>query len=303
MSKINKKVKLHQKTNWKSLSNEDLEKEYNPSSIIGGNYQPYIEQYIALSESAKNQLDITECQYGPKSSNTLNLFMPKSASQEKPRPLMVFIHGGYWQELSKNESQFSALDFIKNDIAFAAIDYTLCPEATIQEIIDECRLAITWLQVNSNQFNYNPNKIFISGSSAGAHLTAMCALNNNNKINANLEKIAGIILVSGIYDLEPIVKTTINKVVGMDNKSASKASPLFKDLKEMPDTIIAWGEIEPLEFKKQSINFAEALRASGTKVETLEICNRNHFDIILDLGNHNEVLGKKVINMIKGENS
>ena len=175
MSKIKKRLKLRQSTNWESLSKADLEKEYNPSSIIGGNYQPYIEQYIALSESAKNQLDITECQYGPKSSNTLNLFMPKSASQEKPRPLMVFIHGGYWQELSKNESQFSALDFIKNDIAFAAIDYTLCPEATIQEIIDECRLAITWLQVNSNQFNYNPNKIFISGSSAGAHLTAMCA--------------------------------------------------------------------------------------------------------------------------------
>ena len=190
MSKINKKVKLHQKTNWKSLSNEDLEKEYNPSSLIGGNYQPYIEQYIAQSEIAKNQLDLTDCQYGPKSSNTINLFIPKSASQEKPCPLVIFIHGGYWQELSKNESQFSAIDFIKNDIAFASVDYTLCPEATIQEIINECRLAITWLQLNSNQFNYNPNKIFISGSSAGAHLTAMCALNNNDIINANLEKIS-----------------------------------------------------------------------------------------------------------------
>ena len=88
MSKINKKVKLHQKTNWKSLSNEDLEKEYNPSSLIGGNYQPYIEQYIAQSEIAKNQLDLTDCQYGPKSSNTINLFIPKSASREKPCPLI-----------------------------------------------------------------------------------------------------------------------------------------------------------------------------------------------------------------------
>ena len=303
MSKINKKVKLHQKTNWKSLSNEDLEKEYNPSSLIGGNYQPYIEQYIAQSEIAKNQLDLTDCQYGPKSSNTINLFIPKSASREKPCPLMIFIHGGYWQELSKNESQFSAIDFIKNDIAFAAVDYTLCPEATIQEIINECRLAITWLQLNSNQFNYNPNKIFISGSSAGAHLTAMCALNNNDKINANLEKIAGVILVSGVYDLEPIVKTTINKAIGMDNNSAIEASPLFKDLKNMPDTIIAWGEIETSEFKEQSINFAKALSTNGTKVETLEIRNRNHFDIILDLGNYNEDLGRKVINMIKGKNS
>ena len=153
MSKIKKRLKLRQSTNWESLSNEDLEKEYNPSSIIGGNYQPYIEQYIARSESAKNQLDITECQYGPKSTNTLNLFIPKNASQEKPCPLMVFIHGGYWQELSKNESQFSAIEFVKEDIAFAAIDYTLCPKATIQEIIDECKLAINWLINNHNDFN------------------------------------------------------------------------------------------------------------------------------------------------------
>ena len=301
MSKIKKRLKLRQSTNWESLSNEDLEKEYNPSSIIGGNYQPYIEQYIARSESAKNQLDITECQYGPKSTNTLNLFMPKNASQDKPCTLMVFIHGGYWQELSKNESQFSAIEFVKEDIAFAAIDYTLCPKATIQEIIDECKLAINWLINNHNDFNYNPKKIYISGSSAGAHLTAMCAINNKKMINS--EKIAGIVLVSGIYDLEPIVSTTINKLIGLGTDSAFDASPLFKDLKNLPDTIITWGEIEPLEFKKQSINFAEALRASDTKVEALEICNRNHFDIILDLGNYNEVLGKKVINMIKGENS
>ena len=89
----------------------------------------------------------------------------------------------------------------------------------------------------------------------------------------------------------------------MDNNSAIEASPLFKDLKNMPDTIIAWGEIETSEFKEQSINFAKALSTNGTKVETLEIRNRNHFDIILDLGNYNEDLGRKVINMIKGKNS
>ena len=177
-------------------------------------------------------------------SNTLNLFLPKSASQEELCPLMVFIHGGYWQELSKNESQFSAVDFIQNDIAFAAIDYTLCPHADINQIISECRQAINWLQNNYKQFNYDPKKIYISGSSAGAHLTAMCALNINNDKDAISEKIAGIVLVSGIYDLEPIVSTTINDLVGMDKNSAIEASPLFKDLSNIPNTIVAWGENE-----------------------------------------------------------
>lgn len=295
MSNIKKRLKLRQSTNWKTLSNEDLEKEYNPSSIIGGNYQPYIEQYITRSEIAQNQLISTECRYGPKSSNKLNLFIPKGASQEKPCPLMVFIHGGYWQELSKNESQFAAIDFVEKNIAFAAIDYTLCPHATLTEIIDECELAIKWLINNDNNFIYNSKKIYISGSSAGAHLAAMCAI--------NISKISGIVLVSGIYDLEPIVNTTINDLIGLNESSAFDVSPLFKDLRNVPNTIIAWGEIEPLEFKEQSINFAKALRAYDTKVETLEICNRNHFDVIFDLGDYNEKLGKKVINMIKGKNS
>ena len=159
-------MKLHKRTDWKSLSRKDLEREYNPSSIIGGDYRPYIRQYITRSQLSKNELNLIECEYGPKSTNTIDLFIPKSASPNTPCPLMVFIHGGYWQELSKHESQFSAVDFVKNDIAFATIDYTLCPEASIEEIINECQAAINWLQGSFQNYNYDPKKIYISGSSA-----------------------------------------------------------------------------------------------------------------------------------------
>jgi len=292
---------LHKSTDWKSLTSKDLEREYNPSSVIGGDYRPYVQQYITQSQLSKKNSKLIECKYGPKPTNTLDLFIPKSASQTTPCPLMVFIHGGYWQELSKNESQFSALDFVNNDIAFAAIDYTLCPEVSIGEIINECRAAINWLQRHFKKYNYDPKNIYISGSSAGAHLAAMCSLKNWNNKDQSLAKLAGVILVSGIYDLEPLISTTINNSLGMDKNSAVEASPLFKELKDFPSAIITWGQNETTEFKEQSIIFSKALIDSGAKVQTLEIHNRNHFDIILGLGDDDEDLGKKVIKMIKDE--
>ena len=292
-------MKLHKRTDWKSLSRKDLEREYNPSSIIGGDYRPYIRQYITRSQLSKNELNLIECEYGPKSTNTIDLFIPKSASPNTPCPLMVFIHGGYWQELSKHESQFSAVDFVKNDIAFATIDYTLCPEASIEEIINECQAAINWLQGSFQNYNYDPKKIYISGSSAGAHLAAMCSLKSCNDNDHSISNLAGIVLISGIYDLEPLISTTINNSIGMDKASAMLASPLFKDLNGFPNTIITWGEYETTEFKEQSMIFSEALIKNGINVQTLEIRNRNHFDIILDLGKDDKDLGKKVIKMIK----
>jgi arylformamidase len=294
---------LRKSTDWKTLSLEDLEREYNPSSMIGGDYLPYIKQYINKSQLSKKRLNLIECEYGPKPTNTIDLFIPKSASQKAPCPIMVFIHGGYWQELSKNESQFSAMDFVKNDIAFAAVDYTLCPKASISDIINECKAAINWLQSSFHKYNYDPKNIYISGSSAGAHLAAMCCLENSKEKDQSLVKLAGVVLVSGIYDLEPLIPTTINNSIGMDKNSAMAASPLFKNLSDFPNTIITWGENETIEFKEQSIIFSEALTNNGINVQTIEIRNRNHFDIILDLGKDDEDLGKKVIKMIKDGSS
>ena len=104
-------MKFDKRTNWKSLNSEELEREYNPSSVIGGDYLPYVQEYIKQSQFSKKNLNSINCQYGPKPGNTLDLFIPKSASPKAPCPLMIFIHGGYWQELTKNESEFSALDF------------------------------------------------------------------------------------------------------------------------------------------------------------------------------------------------
>ena len=131
----------------------------------------------------------------------------------------------------------------------------------------------------------------------------MCCTKNHNQDKFNISDIAGLVLVSGIYDLEPLVTTSINKAIGMDRKAAVGASPLFENLSGFPNTIISWGEYETNEFKEQSIIFSEALIKNDIDIRTLEILDRNHFDIILDLGKPDEELGRNVIKMIRDESS
>ena len=86
--------------NWQNLNAEQLEEEYSPSSVIGGNYLPFIQEYIERSDDVASSNSIIECFYGPIQSNSIDLILPENITEDKPVPLLVFIHGGYWQELS-----------------------------------------------------------------------------------------------------------------------------------------------------------------------------------------------------------
>ena len=90
--------------------------------------------------------------------------------------MIVFIHGGYWQELSKRESFSPAASFVSRGIAYAAVDYTLAPTATIDEIVAECRAASAALHAAASDLDVDPERIVLAGSSAGAHLAAMVCL-------------------------------------------------------------------------------------------------------------------------------
>ena len=284
--------------NWQNLNAEQLEEEYSPSSVIGGNYLPFIQEYIERSDDVASSNSIIECFYGPIQSNSIDLILPENITEDKPVPLLVFIHGGYWQELSKKESLFAAKDILSEGMAFAAIDYTLCPEVTIGEIVNECIGALRYLKSIGPKYNFDPNKIVLAGSSAGAHLASMCVLESiKAKDNSSL-RIASTILVSGVYELEPLIQTSINDAIKMDRSVAISMSPMLKDLEDFPDTLIVWGENETAEFKGQSSKFSKKLVEYGISVKAFEVPSRNHFDVILDLTKRDTVLGEEFYKLI-----
>lgn len=106
------------------------------------------------------------------------------------------------------------------------------------------------------------------------------------------------VLVSGIYELEPLVGTTINTALQMDAVTAQSQSPSLLPLTGFPQTLVCWGAIETDEFKRQSRDFNKALIHSDCKSEVMEAAERNHFDVILDLTDISTRLGRETLALL-----
>ena len=292
---------------WRTWDSATREREYSPSSCIGGNYQPHIAAYAERSAAARAQfagsaarLDLA---YGASASQRLDFFGPVASASvgvavEALRlpPLLVFIHGGYWQELSKEESSFAATDALAQGFAFAALDYTLAPAATVAAMVAECRQALVWLHAQAGALGFDPARIVVAGSSAGAHLAAMCALPGTQAAHV----VRGAVLVSGIYEVEPLVGTSINDALGLDAAAARAVSPaLAAGLRGFPPSVVCWGEVETAEFKRQGRDFASRLRQAGSRCEVFEAPARNHFDVILDLADPATRLGAAAVALMR----
>jgi arylformamidase len=281
--------------NWQSFDPETLEREYSPSSMIGGNYQPFIDEYITESRRALASLPHRrDLRYGQSPSALMDYF-PGSTNDAE---LLIFIHGGYWQELSKTESAFLAPAWVGSGRAHCVLDYDLAPSVTLEVIVQQCIAGVHWLIAHAEDLGFNPQKIVIAGSSAGAHLAAMIGL-------AMPTEIEGLVLLSGIYDLEPLVPTYVNQALGLSAARARALSPMHLltqtvDLalvpnKKFPNSLIAWGEHETLEFKRQSREFAALLEGRGQITTSFEVAGRNHFDMATHLGHASSELFAKAL--------
>ena len=283
---------------WRTLTVADREREYSPSSCLpDGDYGPFIERYRQASRDAWAELLGTPdartatVRYGAAAEHTIDLAVPTTTAVAPP--LLVFIHGGYWQELSKVDSRFAAADSVAQGWAFAAVDYTLAPAADLATIVGECRRAVSALHAEAPTHGFDPSRVYVAGSSAGAHLAAMVAVEAGQAVTA------GAVLVSGIFDLEPLVGTTINDALGLDAATAVANSPIHVEPVGFPPTVVAYGEHETDEFKAQSHDFAGWLDRAGAAVTLFEVPDRNHFDVILDLARPATRLGGAVATLIE----
>jgi len=284
------------------LSLEEREREYSPSSCIGGDYMPFLEAYADRSAAAlQGRAVLRDLPYGDRPTQRLDLFVPPRRAGAALPPLLVFIHGGYWQELSKDDSLFGAPGAVDEGFAYAAIDYTLAPKATIGAIAIECRNALRWLHTRGAELGFDPTRIMVAGSSAGAHLAAMCCVRSwteDHDLPAGLP--AASVLVSGVYELEPLIGTSIDGALSLTPRDVANWSPMRLPQAAFPQTVICWGEIETDEFERQSRAFADSIAAAGApRPELFEVPARNHFDVILDLCRRGTLLGDATLRLLE----
>jgi arylformamidase len=287
----------HDPINWRNWTLAERERQYSPSSCVAA-IEPFIDAYIARSREAEKQFRCRKnLPWGERPDEIFDYFPAASAHA----PLLVYFHGGYWQEHSKDESLFAAPDCVANGIAFAAIDYTLAPRATVGTIVEQCRRAIASLHRQAATLGFDARRIYVAGNSAGAHLAAMLLVAGwQAGYGLADDAVAGAVLLSGIYDLEPLMGTYIDAALHLTAADVAELSPVRLKMGRPVKTIVAWGDNETDEFKRQSRAFVPALAGSGFPVSTFELAGTNHFDIVFAMVNRASVLGEAVIELING---
>ena len=281
-------------TIYQNYTQQELDHQYNAQATVG-DITPFIETYIQDSAAARAGLAYQDgLAYGPGPEETLDLF-----PAGKKAPLLVFIHGGYWRMLSKNESSFMAENMVDNGAAIAAVNYTLRPHATLDDIVAEVRRSISWLYHNGSDYDVDPERIYIAGSSAGGHLAGMVVSTGWHEcFNLPSDVIKGGMLLSGLYDLEPVALSNANEWMELDPEAARRNSPVHFLPESGCPLIISYGGSETAEFKRQSEDYAGQWQAAGFELDCFELTERNHFDIPLELGIKGSVLSQKMLNLI-----
>ena len=216
-----------------------------------------------------------DVRYGALAAERLDLLKPLASNA----PVLVFIHGGYWQWLDKDDYAFALEPLVAAGVLVATINYPLCPEISLDTLVDRVRAACAWVWQNVHDYGGDPERLHIAGHSAGGHLAAMMAATDWPTFQDNLSRdmIKSIIPISGLYDLEPLRWTSLNDGVRMDLESAKRNSPLFMAPTTALDVTVVVGGRETDEFHRQSREFARAWLGGAATIEYLEFPGHDHF--------------------------
>jgi arylformamidase len=259
---------MNERIDWHSLGRAELDAGYNNAAAVPGSAEimaAFEERSAAMRAAHPEHLDLA---YGPRPRNRIDLL-----SAGEGAPILVFIHGGYWQMRSKETFTFAASGPLAHGIGMALVGYTLAPDATLDDMAAEIRAAIGFLGAELPRRGGDPSKLWIAGWSAGGQLAAM---------SLDHPLVRGGLVISGIYDLEPIRHIYVNDKLGLDESAAARNSPTLLRQSAKPLEIAVGGAELPL-MRQQSANFARARTEQGLPGGFHELQGDNHFTIMEQL--------------------
>ncbi|MEV0589275.1 alpha/beta hydrolase [Nonomuraea sp. NPDC050310] len=214
---------------------------------------------------------------------------------ERPRPVFVFVHGGYWRALSRADSAFMAGMLAEQGIATVAVDYTLAPHATLEEIVRQVRAAVAFVHREGRALGLDPDRIVVGGSSAGGHLTGMLMLDGwQEPLGLPRDVVKAALPISGLFDLRPLVHSFANDWLGLDAERAAALSPALHLPARRPRAVIAVAEHDGSGFLDQSVRFH---RDWGPDAELLIVPDVHHYDVVLGLARRDSALGRALLGL------
>lgn len=275
-----------------------LDRQYDNRGLVPG-FQSFLDRYAADSAAARSALQARlDVPYGAGEAETLDIFTPADAAG--PAPIQVFFHGGYWKALSKAEFSYVAGPVTAAGGIAVVVDYGLIPTVDMDALVGQCRAAVAWVYRNAAAFGGDPTRLFVSGHSAGGHLAAMVAATEwHGRYGLPRRVVAGAVAISGLFDLEPIRLSFLNRDLRLTPDQVWRNSPVNLPPPPPPMPVaIAFGADESDEYAWQSATYAGYLATRALTPEIRPILGRHHFSIAADLGDPDSELCRLVLDQM-----
>jgi arylformamidase len=269
-----------------------LDAQYNNRARVPEHPQHFArwaESSALAREKLRSQLDI---RYGNEPGETLDVFPAEKANA----PVLVFIHGGYWRSLDKADVSFIAPAFVEAGAICVVINFANIPKVRLPDMAHQVRGSVAWVHKNAKSFGGDPERIFISGHSSGGHLCGVALVTDWSRYGAPANVLKGGVSLSGMYDLHPVLLSSRSSYVKVSKEEeAALSSQRHLDKIACP-VVVAHGDGESPEFKRQARDFAAALKAKVKFAsELIEVKSANHFEMPDALGKPGGVLAKAAL--------
>jgi arylformamidase len=274
----------------------NLSQLYN-NRELAPDHAVYFAKWAEGSQRARSTMTShLDLRYGDAPGETIDLF----PSRKGDGSCMMFIHGGYWRSLDKKDFSFLAPAFVGAGISLAVVNYDLCPKVSIEEIVRQMLRASRWLWLHAEEYGMDQDRLYVSGHSAGGHLTAMLMCAQWPAFDRELPKDLwkGGLAISGIYDLRPLVGIDwLNVDLRLDEAAALKVSPAFLPAATRAPVMTCVGGDESSEFLRQNAMLGERWR--GAFAGDIPMPGTNHFSVVDGLTDPASALFKGVRKLMK----
>jgi arylformamidase len=257
---------------YRGMDRAALDAAYNNTLAVGqARRDEYVADWTRRSEAIRKlsgaRLDV---RYDDGPRHRLDVFSCARAGA----PTLVYIHGGYWQMNDKEPYAFLGEGLLSAGFNLVLVEYTLAPAARLDQIVSEVRRGVAWVIEHANEIGGDPAHVYVSGHSAGGHLTAMAMID---------PRVAGGVAISGIYDLEPIRLNYLNEKLGLDAAEEDRNSPIRHLPAQAAPLVVTVGLGELPELVRQSEEFATAWTRHGLRGTYLPVAKHDHFSILEEL--------------------
>lgn len=279
---------------WLDMDQKELDDAYD-QSVYAPNQPQVTARYATNSEATRVRLGTPRrYSYGPTPVEGLDVYVTKHPNA----PINVFIHGGAWRGgLAKNYG-FPAELFVNASAHYVVLDFINVLEAggSLMPMAEQVRRAVAWVYRNAQSFGGDPNRLYVSGHSSGAHLAGVVLVTDWQKeFNLPSDTVKGGLCCSGMFDLKPVRLSKRSAYVKFtDEMEQALSSQRHLDNLNSP-VIVAHGTLETPEFQRQSRDFAAAVKAAGKPVQLLVGEGYNHFEMAETLANPYGLLGRAVL--------